>query len=62
MSGSVYLVGADEVANAGLNMRNAADTMEQASHRVSDALYRHQQFMDDWLSRLEAIMTNTQKG
>jgi len=43
-------------------MRNAADTMEQASHRVSDALYRHQQFMDDWLSRLEAIMTNTQKG
>lgn len=52
----IHLMGAEQVQSAGNTMRSAADTMERAASNIDGALYRHQQFLEDWLQRLAEVM------
>lgn len=53
----MHLIGAEDVQSAGRTMMRAAEDMKQAASSMEDVLHRHHQFMDDWLHRLEAILT-----
>ena len=57
MSEYVTLIGADDVRSAGHAMREAAAQMSRAAGNIDESLGRHQRFLDDWLLRLEAIMS-----
>lgn len=54
---TIVLMGAEDVSRAGHNMSNAAEEMKRAAAQIEDSLFRHQRFLDDWLIRLEQIMT-----
>lgn len=54
---TIYLAGSSEVSSAGSNMRTAAEQMKQAASNIEYALTQHQRFLDDWLSRFEAVLT-----
>lgn len=56
MSEYMHLVGAEDVQRAGYAMSAAAKTMADALAWHADALARHQQFLDEWLARLEALL------
>lgn len=51
------LLGAEDVRSAANTIRSAAESMSQAALNVSAALERHERFLDDWLSRYEALIT-----
>jgi Sec-independent protein translocase protein TatA len=57
----VTLMGAEEVSAAGRSMQSAATEMRNAAATISDALYQHQQFMTDWLARLEQALQESRK-
>ncbi len=44
----VTLMGADDVARAGSQMKEAADRMYQAANLIDERLTRHEQFLDEW--------------
>lgn len=52
----ITLLGSEQVQSAANTMRSAAEEMQRAASETGYALERHQRFMDDWLSRLEAIL------
>ena len=52
----ITLLGADDVKSAGSRMAAAANEMQRAAASFEDTLFRHRQFMDDWLARLEFLM------
>lgn len=52
----VTLLGADDVRQAGGSISRAASEMRSASQDFEFALQRHQQFMDDWLTRFESTL------
>lgn len=56
MSNYITLLGAEDVQRAGNRMASAADEMNRAAGATEDSLHRHRLFMDDWLSRLEAVL------
>ena len=56
MSDYITLLGAEDVRAAGRLMSSAAESMRSAADTISYALSQHQRFMDDWLSRLEAVL------
>ena len=60
MSGTVQLIGAEEVQRAGSAMSSAADRIAQAAssldHTLAHRLEMHERWMDDWLSRFEACV------
>lgn len=58
----IYLVGADEVSSAANRMGSAAREMKDAAASFDYAMAQHRSFMDDWLIRLEAIMTMKVSG
>jgi hypothetical protein len=53
----VYLVGSEDVQKAGHEMAATARTMADALSWHSEALVRHQRFLDEWLARLEELLT-----
>ncbi len=57
MSGNIHLIGSEQVAGAGHSMSHAAADMRQAAASIADTMFRHQQFMTDWLQTLERVMT-----
>ncbi len=57
MSNYMTLVGAEQVSGAGHNMTHAAAQMSRAASSIEDTMFRHQQFMTQWLIDLERIMT-----
>lgn len=59
MSNYITLMGAEDVSRAGSRMASAAEQMSRAAGSIDDALQRHQQFLDDWLMRFEAVMEKT---
>lgn len=59
---SVFLVGSEDVRNAGHRMTSAATDMKQAASQIEFALQQHQRFLDEWLGRLETVLTNGQDG
>lgn len=56
MSQYITLIGAEEVSRAGNRMQDAANTMSSAASHLESVLTRHQQFMDDWLNRLDGVL------
>jgi hypothetical protein len=58
MSNYVTLVGAEEVSRAGARMQDAAASMVGASGDLAYALEQHQRFLDDWLDRLSATLSD----
>lgn len=56
MTEYMHLVGAEDVRSAANTMRGAAETMSNAASNIGYTLEAHHRFMDDWLSRFEAIV------
>jgi len=56
MTENVFLIGSEDVQRAGYAMQGAAATIQSAANTISDALFQHRQFMDDWLARLECVL------
>lgn len=54
----VHLVGAESVSSAGVQMRQAADEFKQAASNIAYALQQHQSFLDNWLTRLDEILSS----
>lgn len=50
------LLGAEEISRAGHVMKEAGSEMLRAAGYMDETLRRHQQFMDDWLHRLETTL------
>lgn len=50
---TIYLVGSEDVRHAGHAMQSAAMEFGRQVANLEGALLRHQQFLDDWLSRLQ---------
>jgi hypothetical protein len=57
----VYLQGSEDVKSAGHDMQRAAERMKQAAFDIDAALDRHQKFLDDWLTRFEAALRETEE-
>lgn len=53
----VTLMGAEEVRRAAHEMTSAASAMQAAASSIEWSLQRHRQFLDNWLSQLEQVMT-----
>lgn len=56
MSEVIYLQGSEAVEAAGHRMRAAAEEMTRAATQIDSSLEMHRRFMDDWLTRLEALL------
>lgn len=61
MSEYVTLIGAEDVRAAASSMREAAARMNNAVSYMDGALERHRRWADEWLTRLERIMTAEKK-
>ncbi len=65
---NIILIGSEEVGNAGRNIKNAADQMEQAATSYADCCRSQQEFMNQWLDRLKQTLDDhrrialTQRG
>ena len=55
MAEYITLLGAEDVRAAGSSMKSAAETIRQAAGSLEDSLFRHRQFMDEWMCRLETL-------
>lgn len=56
MADYIHLIGAEQVSGAGHNMSHAAAEMRSAASSIGDTMFRHQQFMTQWLLDLERVM------
>ena len=56
MADYITLMGSEDVSRAGRNMQSAAEQMSRAASSIEDSLFRHRQFLDDWIQRLESVM------
>ena len=56
-----YLVGADDIKNAGHTIADAATTMQLAANDIAEANSRQQVFLNDWLDRLETILSDARQ-
>lgn len=61
MSDHVTLLGADDVRGAGYRMIEAARDMNTAASSIDYALARHQQFLEDWLTRLADVLASASR-
>ena len=57
MTDYITLMGAEAVQSAGYAMKGAAEQMSRAASNIDQSLIMHQRFMDDWLRRLEAAIS-----
>lgn len=57
----ITLLGAEQVQSAARQMTHAADTMLRAASAIDEAISRQQRFMDDWLMRFEAAITQSRQ-
>jgi hypothetical protein len=56
---SIYLMGSEDVQRAASRIASAAEEMQRAGSNMAGAFEQHQRFMDDWLSRLEAALSQS---
>lgn len=52
---SVYLDGSEAVANAGRNIRQAADDMRMAASQIDETFRMFTNRIEEWVTRLEAL-------
>ena len=57
MTEFIHLMGAEQVQSAASSIRSSAEKMQSAAASMDDSLFRHRQFMDDWISRLEIAIS-----
>ena len=57
---SIYLNGSEDIRNAGHSISSAASEIAHAANIISEALYNHQRYLDDWLDRFKAALEPTQ--
>jgi len=62
MEKHITLMGTEQIQNAANIMRSAAEQMGRAGSNMHDTLERHQRWMDDWLSRFQAILEAREKS
>lgn len=53
---NVYLVGAEDVRQAGRNMQAAAESMGRSAASMDESAHRLAAFLDEWLGRLEVVL------
>lgn len=58
----IHLIGAEQVQSAGHTMSIAASEMKHAASLISDTMYQHQQFMQQWLDEFRATLEDTKEG
>lgn len=58
MAEYVTLLGAEDVCRASSQMSSAASDMQRAADSIAYSLEMHQRFLDDWLMRLQATITD----
>lgn len=58
MADYITLLGAEQVQSAANTMRSAADSIGSAAGSISYTFEQHQRFLDDWLSRLDATLSD----
>jgi len=61
MTEFIHLVGAEDVQRAASSIRSSAEMMQSAASSMDDSLFRHRQFMDDWLFRLQGLREELEK-
>lgn len=54
----IYLIGAEDVGRAASTMSSAAQDMQSAASSIAHSLECHQRFLDDWLSRLDGMLSD----
>lgn len=59
---NLYLLGNENVKQAGYDMKDAANLMAQAASAIDESLRLHRQWMDEWISRFEIIMARERGG
>ena len=59
MADYVTLLGAEQVSNAARQIAGAAEDMRRAASQMDDTFSRQRQFLDDWLLRLESVLSQT---
>lgn len=52
----ITLIGAEQVQSAAFTISNAAREMKEAASCIDETMRQHRQFLEDWLSRLEAVI------
>ena len=62
MAKYMHLVGAEEVTRAAQSIARSAEGMNSAASSIDGTLQRQQMFMDDWLRRLESVLTKGQSN
>lgn len=61
MAEYVTLLGVESVTRAAASMGQAAHQIQQAAGSIDIALFRHQQWMDDWLIRFQQVLEDSHK-
>jgi hypothetical protein len=58
----MLLIGAEDVGRAGREMAVAAAEISRAAGSIEESMATQRRFMDDWLTRLEAVLQDHTKG
>lgn len=58
MAEYMHLIGAEDVRSAASTMSSAASEMSRAASSISYSLEAHQTFLNDWLVRLEGMLSD----
>jgi len=56
MTEFMHLVGTEDISRAALSMNHAAETIRLAVGNLEGCMLRYEQFLNDWLYRMEEIM------
>lgn len=55
---TINLLGSEEVSRAASRMASAADSIASSVSYLDSILHQHQAFLDDWLLRLDGILSD----
>ena len=58
MAEYIHLIGAEDVRRASNQIQNAASDMIRAASAFENSLHQHMLFMEEWLGRLETVLTD----
>jgi len=60
MSEYIHLIGAEDIRNAAVSMRQAADDMKCAANSISETFISQRNYMDEWIGRFENAVKEMQ--
>lgn len=58
----INLLGSDDVRSAGSKMQSAAGEMLRVASTIDESLRRHQQYLEEWITRFERAVEKAMKG